>query len=278
MGAGRSLGRVLVTNKGRISNGKNYGEGRRERGGRKSLDGYVRAQKGTGMKGKYSLTATINPYRKKKEEGGRKSGEWDGRREWTGKMGSEWLTDACDLLDETKQGPGQDSRQEYRKETFLQKELPNEARSMRKSLYWKIQWGLQWLLQDYGGIYNGILPPDFQIRDLLVAAGCHSQPQTCLPSQDRFLISKGRKMAHPVVRHGTSAPTSDPDLSLQVSLIKIVIRRSVGKLINRWMGLASQVLAKIQVLIMDPGHTSTQMINSRLHVLYNINVHILCTI
>ena len=31
------------------------------------------AQKSTGMKGKYSLTATINPYRRKKEEGGRKS-------------------------------------------------------------------------------------------------------------------------------------------------------------------------------------------------------------
>jgi hypothetical protein len=31
------------------------------------------AQKSAGMKWKYSLTATINPYRRKKEEGGRKS-------------------------------------------------------------------------------------------------------------------------------------------------------------------------------------------------------------
>ena len=31
-------------------------------------------QKSTGMKGKYSLTATINCYRRKKEEGGRKGG------------------------------------------------------------------------------------------------------------------------------------------------------------------------------------------------------------
>ena len=77
-GAGSGLGRVLVTNKGRywgISDGKTMEKGRRGRGEEVWMVMSVFwAQKSTGMKGKYSLTATINPYRRKKEEGGRKSG------------------------------------------------------------------------------------------------------------------------------------------------------------------------------------------------------------